>query len=253
MRRSEDIAEALAYVDACLSPNAAADFERQLDADPDLRRQVETWRKQNLAIRKAFESRRTTGDSPVAVRAAANGNRLGVVKAPAKVAPFPLRDLRLTPRPTPASGTGRFARLLGVFALTALILAASATWRPSRTEAFRAEAESAWRAYRGADVWPPLDDGQFKGSPALAAIMTVAWPVPASPAPAQFAFDTVRDGQRFGVLVGDGDGLPAFPPVADAESGTVSAVWSDGRQLIAIVGEGSAADVLAEAQRLARP
>jgi len=218
-----------------------------------LRRNVEAWRRQNVAIRKAFETRRTTGDTPVAVRAAANANRAVLAKAPANVARFPDRAGVIAPRPAPSVGVPRFARLVGLLALAALTLAASATWRPSRAEAFRAEADSAWRAYPSADVWPPLAEGRQDGSPSLAAIMSAAWPVPANPTPARFAFDTTRDGQRFGVLVGDGDGIPAFRPVADARSGTASAVWSDGRSLIALTGEGSVANVLAEAQRLSRP
>ena len=249
MRRSEDIAEALAYVDDCLSPAAAADFQRRLDSDPDMQRQVELWRKQNAAIRKAFATRRTTGESPVAVRGAANANR----PAPANVARFPARDIARAPAAPPAGGDRRLARILGVFALAALTLAASATWRRSPAEAFQAEAIGAWRAYRSADILPPVVGTLADISPSLAALMATAWRVPASPAPARFAFDTARDGRRFGVLVGDGDGVPAFAPVAEAQSGTASAVWSDGRRLIALTGEGSAADALAEARRLSRP
>jgi len=253
VRRSEDFAEAFGYVDACLSPSATAAFERRLESDPDLKRQVEVWRKQNVAIRKAFETRRTTGDSSVAIRAAANANRSAVASSPANVAQFPGRELPLVPTPALAEGDGRLKRVLVVLALAALALLASATWRPNRAEAFRAEASSAWQAYRTADVWPPLDSGRFDGTASLAAIMAAAWPVPASPTPARFAFDTAKNGQRFGVLVGDSDGVPAFAPMLAAQAGTTSAVWSDGRRLIALVGEGGGGDALAEAWRLSRP
>ncbi len=251
MRRSEDIAEALAFVDGCLKPKAGADFERRLAADPELKRQIEVWRKQNIAIRKGFATRRTTGDTPVAARAAANANRAVDAKTASNVTRFPNREATLASLPVPGAGVSGCAKLVGAVALGALILTASATWRPSRTEAFRDEAVRAWQAYRGADLKPPTD-GRIEASLSLSAVMTSAWAVPADPAPARFALNAA-DGRRFGVLVGEGDGVAAFAPVAEVQAGTASAVWSDGRRLLGVVSEGSADDALAEARRLSRP
>ena len=44
MRRAEQLAEALAYVDGCLASSAVADFERRLEADPVLKGEIELWR-----------------------------------------------------------------------------------------------------------------------------------------------------------------------------------------------------------------
>jgi anti-sigma factor RsiW len=48
------LAQALAYVDECLTPEERRDFERRMAGDPALVARVEQWRAQNKAIRKVF-------------------------------------------------------------------------------------------------------------------------------------------------------------------------------------------------------
>jgi anti-sigma factor RsiW len=48
------LAQALAYVDECLTLEEKRDFERRMAADPALVARIEQWRAQNKAIRKVF-------------------------------------------------------------------------------------------------------------------------------------------------------------------------------------------------------
>jgi len=68
-----DPADALAYVDDSLEPEARRLFEARLKADPELRREVALWESQNRAIHSAFGAQTR---SPVDLGRASNENGL---------------------------------------------------------------------------------------------------------------------------------------------------------------------------------
>lgn len=255
MRSPEDIAEALAYADGCLPAKAAAALERRLEGDAALKRDIEGWRRQNAAIRAAFEIRRSVDGGPPPLRGVANANRAAGVPARSIVTRFPAR--RGTPAAPAIAARGRFGRvkrIAAILALAMLGLASSAPWTPNAAAQFRAEAERAWLTYGASESTPPPvgtplspDLGPLPG------LMRKAWRVPGERSPASFAFDSTPDGKSFAVLIGVADAIPAFGVDLKEVDGGSSAVWSDGRRMIAIFGPEDAAATLAEARRLSRP
>jgi hypothetical protein len=101
VRERVSASELHAYVDNCLSEPARRGFEARLREDEDLRKLVESWRAQNLAIRAAFGTsaaahapsasrqalrveklRAALTETPEAERATARTRRSGQVRAP---------------------------------------------------------------------------------------------------------------------------------------------------------------------------
>jgi anti-sigma factor RsiW len=73
MTSRADPADALAYVDACLEPEARRAFEIRLKNEPELRREVALWESQDRAIRAAFGA---PARSPVELGGVSNENGL---------------------------------------------------------------------------------------------------------------------------------------------------------------------------------
>jgi len=81
----------LAYVDDCMEPAQRSGFESLMAAEPDIRRQIEEWRRQNEAIRAAFGSSR---EWPTPIRAQTSANE----NPPAEWMPQPIKSVRASPR-----------------------------------------------------------------------------------------------------------------------------------------------------------
>jgi len=124
-----DPADALAYVDDSLEPEARRLFEARLKADPELRREVALWESQNRAIRSAFGAQTR---SPVDLGRASNENGLRRGAEAPRPAETDLRSHGVRERRTPPLAVAKPRRVgpgpagrrfLGVAALAAAALA----------------------------------------------------------------------------------------------------------------------------------
>jgi anti-sigma factor RsiW len=123
-RRQSDM---LAYADNCMEDSQREAFEALMAAEPDIRRQVEEWRRQNEAIRAAFANAR---EWPAPIRAQFSANE----NARSDWMPQPVKNMR---------------RLSGARQPPRLIVSASRNRAPTPAEAQRRVARmSAWRQAR---------------------------------------------------------------------------------------------------------
>ena len=247
MRSPGDSALALAYVDGCLPPAAAAGFEARLARDAALKGDVDLWRRQNAALRQAFAPRRATGAAALALRPAANVNAR---KASENVAAFPRPAGAGMPAPVAARPLRRWRWAVAACAVPAF----AAAWPVDPAAAVRAEAEGAWRTYIGAAAAPAGAPANAEGAnPQLAALLGKSWRVPSASGAARFTVESAPSGVRLGVLAVEADAPPAFALQTWAQGDMASALWSDGRRLVAVTGATDAATVEAEARRLGAP
>ncbi len=247
MRAPGDSALALAYVDGCLPPAAAADFEARLRADAPLKAEVELWRRQNAALRQAFAPRRATGAAAPALRPAANFNARMAPNADIAVLKEMARAAAASPKPAAAGAPRRWWLALP----GCLALALSAAWPADPAAALRAEAEGAWRTYVGEAPAPTAASADAQGAnPQLTALLKKSWRIPSASGAARFVLEAAPSGARLGVLAVEADAPPAFALSIQAQGDIASASWSDGRRLIAVTGAADAATIEAEARRL---
>ena len=259
MRRPEDTALALSYVDGCLAPSAIADFERRLADDGELKSDVELWKTQNDLIRRAFARRAKVGDAPVFLGSSANRDRPSSRRAPERMAenvtPFPMRARHVDGRAAVALRSPPILLHALAVASLAVVLALVGVNSPSpRDGGLRAEAAAAWRTYLGAAIRPPVAaSDSLRASTRLDALLAGAFTIPGGHGPARVAFDVDDSGRLFLALVSPADAPASRDAGLAALEGGMSAQWSDGRRWITVFGESDATATAAEAVRLRSP
>lgn len=258
MKRPEEIAMALSYVDHCLAPSAIADFERRLANDAELGAQVAVWRQQNDAIQNAFAGRRKVGGNPVGLAAPANLDRaaatLSASQTASNVTRFPVRMRAVESRPTLDTRSPPFFLRAIATALVAFILVLlSANTPTARSAEFRAEAAAAWQIYRGDATRPSANRSLPYGSPAtLDTLLANSFAIPGAHGPLRISFDVDDVGRHYLLAVSSIDAPAPEDTKIEvvAPPGGVSALWSDGRHWIALFGSSDAASTAEEAKRL---
>jgi hypothetical protein len=258
MKRPEDVAMALSYVDNCLAPSAIADFERRLAAEPELSALVAVWRQQNDAIRRSFSGRRKVGGNPIVLAAYANLDRtrskLGSGRTGSTVTPFPARKRELASRPAlDIRSPSYFLRAIAIASAAFLLVLFSACAPPTRGSEFRAEAAAAWRVYRDDAIQAPAVWSMTRGPAAsFDALLAGSFAIPGAHGPVRITFDIDDLGRHYLVAVSPADApAPEDPEIEhEAQSGGVSVLWSDGRRWIALFGPSDQGSTAAEAGRL---
>ena len=247
-------ADAHAYVDNCLSAEARRAFEARLDADPALRRRVETWQAQNEAIRAAYgvpasNVGRTAGEAPswmpsqivsrrasLGLREPLSGAAPGRTLAPGRYA-----------RPRPRAKASPSLRLGLVLALSIGLLTFSGRGGPADPRGGLGEAGlSAFRAFgdnstANFDFVPEDARALAKwlsprfGPPAPEAGLEIpGWRplgvrlVPGTVSAAAFIVWETPEASRAGLLVEALDAPADYPAKARAAGGHAIAAWTSG-------------------------
>jgi len=268
MNAPEDFALALAYADDCLPDSKRTEFEKRLGAEPALRSQVAEWKAQNEAIRGAFGVRRTPVPRTLRLAVAANQNLQPSAAAPAPLARAAGPAAIGAPRWRPAARQA-FLRPVRLGAAVTILAAAFVPSAPKPTD-FHAGAIAAFKAYAGDNAGP----AEFISSDADALklwltrrfagrldpplqrapyLLTGVRAAPGPSAPIAYVSMTRPDGVRFALLAAAGDAPAASAPLIEADGDATTAIWSDGRQILTLVGPGDVATILRLANGLSAP
>ena len=260
MKRPEDVAMALSYVDNCLAPSAIAEFERRLTAEPELSALVAVWRQQNDAIRRSFAGRRKVGGNPVVVAAFANLDRtpskLGSGRMGSNVTPFRARKRELESRHAQDKRSPpHFLRAIAAASAAFFLVLFTANAPQPRGSEFRAEAAAAWQVYRDDAIHGPAHRSLLHGpTSSLDTLLADSFAIPGAHGPVRIALDNDDLGRHYLLAVSPVD-APALEDAViedEPQSGGASVLWSDGRHWIALFGPSDSVSTLAEAKRLRR-
>lgn len=260
MKRPEDVALALSYVDNCLAPSAIADFERRLVADPELGAQVAVWRRQNEAIQHAFSGRRKVGGNPISLAASANLDRAAAKpiasQTASNVTSFPARRRAVESRPTlNILSSPFFSHAIAAVSVAFILVLLSANAPTASRSEFRAEAAAAWQVYRGSASRPPANRSLPYGQRAtLDTLLANSFAIPGAHGPLRISFDVDDVGRHYLLAVSmiDAPAQEEAEIAFDAPTGGMSALWSDGYHWIALFGSSDVASTAEEAQRLSQ-
>jgi anti-sigma factor RsiW len=257
--QNRSVAQALAYVDECLTPVERRHFEQHMAGDLELRARVEQWRRQNEAIRRVY------GEKWVHQAARNAANMEARLRGQAVSAPSPKPIVKRQPDPrqgdaspgvaAPRSEAAKKApveapRRRLVWRSLCLLLVSLAAWTLSvapapvdRSTPLTASAFSAYRTFSDGrmmdfvggepaalEAWLRVHLGASGRVPNFAPagfVLTGARVVPGAQGPAAFALYQNSGGQRVGLAIERGESTPTSQPFIKT-SGDLTAIVLSG-------------------------